>query len=351
MLRYYVSMLFVFCAAFAAIVGDAMHAGNLVVVPHDNEHRSRKDLFQKLLRKVGDGTSTCKALVDYAQMLGGTELQDASGPNSERNLHRWVGRQPWRSVLPSTYTFRLPVQQANKRWIRYRMHAALLPHEVVHSIYEFSFPLFEHLFTGGADNLLEWWRGAERGAGEWYADHPVMQQQPDPRMRFLFGHHGDDAGVHSTSQTLVVTWGSIAQKLPVLDSRILFTMIHVQETIKGNMKTMHEIYSVLQWSFEALSAGKFPASDHRGKLFSKTHHPERFKLAGKDLAGGMRGAWAEMRGDWKYLVEALRLTQYYSKNYIYATSVGHIRKSPASTTVIAGGTLTTGERSLTTPIG
>lgn len=40
--------------------------------------------------------------------------------------------------------------------------------------------------------------------------------------------------------------------------------------------------------------------------------PQRFKLRGKDLAGGHVGAYSETRGDWKYLVEMLFLAAHYA---------------------------------------
>ena len=88
-----------------------------------------------------------------------------------------------------------------------------------------------------------------------------------------------------------------------------FTMLKVADIVPND--TMETIYNVLRWSFQALADGEFPATDHLGQLFSKTHHPQRFKMVGKKLAGGMVGCWAELRGDWKWLKEALHLTHHY----------------------------------------
>jgi len=80
--------------------------------------------------------------------------------------------------------------------------------------------------------------------------------------------------------------------------------------------TLHEIYEVLRWSLEALARGRYPDRDHRGVLFSPGHHPERFKWANQEIAGGIKGAWSEMRGDWKYLREALHLQNHYGTNEV-----------------------------------
>ena len=74
---------------------------------------------------------------------------------------------------------------------------------------------------------------------------------------------------------------------------------------------MQTIYKVLKWSFEALASGYYPAADHDDVPFSLHHYPERFAMRGKQLAGGFVGCFSEMRGDWKYLKEALILREHY----------------------------------------
>ena len=62
-----------------------------------------------------------------------------------------------------------------------------------------------------------------------------------------------------------------------------------------------------------MAEGVFPDRDHEGQLFSLTYEPNRFRVRGQLLAGGLRGCWESMRGDWKYLKEALGLTQHYNR--------------------------------------
>ncbi len=65
--------------------------------------------------------------------------------------------------------------------------------------------------------------------------------------------------------------------------------------------------------------------DHRGKPFGPDHHPHRFKMAGKSLAGGHVGAYSETRGDWKYLMEMLFLSSYYGCSAICHLCRAHKR--------------------------
>ena len=75
---------------------------------------------------------------------------------------------------------------------------------------------------------------------------------------------------------------------------------------------MQVVYKILKWSFEALALGKYPYNDHDDVPFGHNHHPDRFAAsAGQCLADGFCGAFSEMRGDWKYLKEALGLKEHY----------------------------------------
>ena len=74
---------------------------------------------------------------------------------------------------------------------------------------------------------------------------------------------------------------------------------------------MPALYRVLVWSLNALASGLFPTHDHEGRKFDEGYYPLRAKVAGTPLAGGFRGVFSELRGDWKYQVESLCLTRSY----------------------------------------
>jgi hypothetical protein len=52
--------------------------------------------------------------------------------NAERDLQRWVSRQPWRRLLPGLYTFEMPKRR--RLVVAPATHWALLPHEVFASL-------------------------------------------------------------------------------------------------------------------------------------------------------------------------------------------------------------------------
>ena len=224
-----------------------------------------------------------------------------------------MNRQLWRQLLPALYEF--PIIVDNKAEFGTATdvcnHAACLPHEVFSSLYTAAPDLFRHLFTGEPGNLAQWWAEADECDPDWCRSHPTVTTQPDPEKRVPLGMHGDDAGMAGLESVLAITWGSIASdQRSTLDTRIAFSMVKTRE-IFGTV-TMDTLYGIFAWSFKALATGKFPYEDHEGTLFSLTHHPDRFARRGQYLAGGFVGCWAEMRGDWKFLKEALRLKNHYN---------------------------------------
>ena len=68
---------------------------------------------------------------------------------------------------------------------------------------------------------------------------------------------------------LVVTWGSVAQRGSTLDTRLLFSMIKVRQTVKD--VTLEQFYEVLKWSLECLADGHHPYKDHLGVPFSNDY--------------------------------------------------------------------------------
>ena len=73
-------------------------------------------------------------------------------------------------------------------------------------------------------------------------------------------------------------------------------------------------YQVYVWSLQWAGLGVYADRDHLGKLFSATHHPARWKVAGERICGEYVAAFSELRGDWKWQKEALHLREHYNVN-------------------------------------
>jgi hypothetical protein len=167
--------------------------------------------------------------------------------NYERDLHRWVRRQPWAALVPELYEFSLPVLGEGGIGAREVKHAALLPHELFASVHKAAPELFDYLF-GDSETLRAWWRKAENT--EWYATHPVAHAVPGAHPRVPVGLHGVDVGAFWIDKALVLTWGSVAVSLQTLDSRLLFCVVMMKHVLPD--VTVHTLQRVLVWSLKAL---------------------------------------------------------------------------------------------------
>lgn len=281
------------------------------------------DVLTVFLEKLGKGkmsvkdvAETAKAVHAYAGLHEIKELAATAGQKSEARLHEWLHKAPWRKTLPELYEFDLLKAQKGPEagTPKLARHAAILPHELFASLHAYGHPVFEGILTGGSENLQKWWAAEAENAARctWYDDHPARQGAP-PELLVPVGMHGDDAGVQGQESVTVLTWGSVAVEGPTLDSRLIFCMLKESEAVKPH--SLHKVLKVFTWSLTALAAGTFPIADEEGRAFGEDHHPARAAVAGKPLTSdGHRGCWAEMRGDWKFLHEALHTREFYGAN-------------------------------------
>ena len=272
-----------------------------------------KNAAHELIRMLGTGADVTPTL-DLAESIAAGRYQRALMEslgkiarknkytyNYERGLERWFRIQDFRVLTPDTYDF--PVIMFGKSMLALKRvtQSCLLPHEWFGALHAFP-DLFADLFTGGDANLRHF--GERSRDSDWYQKHPVIPSAP-LEMLIPLGLHGDDVGVYRKEKVLVMTWGPLAVGRHVLDTRLIFTGIFVKSMVPD--VTWDEIQRVLTWSFKCLAMGTYPAADHNGKPFAADHHPARAALANQVIAGGYLGVWGELRGDWKYLREALGL--------------------------------------------
>jgi hypothetical protein len=293
--------------------------------------RSFLPLLDELLEILEKGGNAAKVSRLCRAVEAGTtgapmdvlELANLSpGTSFERDLHRWAKKKAWSRFIPEIYEFSLPLAHGSGK------HHALLPHELFHSIWSEAPELFKYLFYGSDEELLQWWSDAASVPDNtWYQYHPVIQEVEASR-RIPFGIHGDDASMRGSESILVVSWGSVVRKMPTIESRLVFSMLKLRHILKDPQdSTMTEFYKVFVWSLQALSSGEFPSCDHNGVPFSNTYHPQRYAkyLSGEAIAGGWVGAFAEMRGDWKFLRESLHLQNHYGTDGVCHLCRAHKR--------------------------
>lgn len=280
---------------------------------------SADELELELLCLIGEGAGSISRLLRIAKAIARncqgvpphvSEIAGiAHGSHCERDLHRWVQKQPWRGLLPDVFQFPVRVTFDGLH-VDEASHACLLPHELFGSLYRNGRELWQHMFLGGHGDLAEFWEKSR--ASDWYQKHPVWEVAHDPMHAIPYGIYGDDAGVFQTEKILILLWGGVVEDHPTLISRLLFTAVPYSRVIPD--VTLPEIYKVWKWSLTWLGIGEYPPWDHNGRHFGPGFHPDRARMAGNRIAGDFVGVFSEMRGDWKYLREALKLKQHYGAN-------------------------------------
>jgi hypothetical protein len=329
---------------------------------------AKDELLGYMASEVGVGTMSVKSFgtlsTKISACLPGPPL--ATAGMRERDLHIWCMQQPWRAYLPDLYKFSMQkrVRGADSDIKTLEApHYAVLPHELFASITAHK-TLTEELLTGKDANLRQWWADAAECKGPWFeqlcksAPATVAALQAvsaagvacktaaaasgvhtaaaavgcttaaaaggtaaaaagahaASAMGFdrciPCGMHGDDAGGHGTDKVTVITWGSVAINNGTLDTRLVFSML--KESEAPGCTGLDRLMQVLAWSLNALSDGVYPSKDQDGKDFGCDHHPKRAALAGLPLSpeDRFRGVWAEFRGDWKFLKEAMHLKEF-----------------------------------------
>ncbi len=274
----------------------------------------------ELLHRIGRGTlgvadacnlaRSARADDSIAQVLSalGTRRED----HRERDLHTWAARQPWRRLLPGLYAFACTKCGQGERdgEIFPSEHFALLPHEQLACLADAGPDLLAHV-CGPREAWAECWRARAAAAAAARAEDDEDYAEPaDPAGCVPLGVHGDDAGVQVSEKITIVNFGAVTSPGPTWDSRILFTCVKGSDAERG-ANVLDEAYRVLAWSLRCVTAGTFPDRDHNGVAFGPAHHPARAAKAGQPL--GLYGKIVEVRGDWKFLREALRLRQHYGR--------------------------------------
>ncbi len=254
-------------------------------------------------------------------LLGLAQLGRGLKRHRERALRRWADDQNFRRLLPELYPFACTKWRSPRLGVQQATHWCLLPHEVLAALGETACTEFLDHVLGSPKSWSDFWRGLAGGAAG--AGSSVLTTTPAPLGAaaesegpgpFLipFGIHGDDAGVHAGEKVTILTWGSLTSKGPALDSRIVFTMLKASEG-SGAANVEAEVYRVLAWSFRALDIGARPDTDRHGVPWPPGS--QRQAVAGQPL-WIRRGRpvcmrFSELRGDWKFLKEALHLQEHY----------------------------------------
>ncbi len=277
-------------------------------------------MAEEMLLAIGEGrlsvASAARIAAARCREPGADEAAQAlaacSGKMGERKLHNWVARQPWRKLMPEPYTFEAPMLVRGQQ-VTGQM-ACLLPHEVMHSLAAAP-AVFAEIFGDSAELEQFWGKIAAcpdtprgRAHAEWLHRHPAVPAAP-PARRVPIGIHGDMGEMRGAEKVLVLSWGGLARKGSTLDTRLLFCVLKGSECVPDWYHTWFAAFEVWRWSLQVMTSGVHPAVDHAGRPFVDEH---RRTKAHQPIQGGFVGAWAELRGDWEFLRDALLLPHHFN---------------------------------------
>ena len=124
--------------------------------------------------------------------------------------------------------------------------------------------------------------------------HPTCPEDVDANTLAL-GIHGDGAAISNTQGLFTISWNSLHPKgVQTQENRNIYACIRKSQIVPG---TLEKIFDRLAWSLNAISEGKLPERDWKGKPL---------KNAGRILAKGWKGKLIQVRGDWEFYCQALQ---------------------------------------------
>ena len=156
------------------------------------------------------------------------------------------------------------------------------------------------------NHVSEFWQKLQHT--EWVQTHPAMQDPHLMEVTIPLGFHGDGGAISKHESMIALTWSSVLAKGDPMTCRLMITCIPSAWALD---ETLDEAMKVIAWSFGALLDGYFPFTDHLGRPWEDTS--PRKAIAGRLLANGFRGAWAESRGDWDWHVKCYKLNNWCTK--------------------------------------
>ena len=139
-----------------------------------------------------------------------------------------------------------------------------------------------------------------------------MLPSQEARQRFLpLCLHGDAGAFQKNDSIHVISVRSLLSRQNVATAQLLLLALPKGAISKcpgdPSSSTMHHVWSVIKWSFEAAYFNKFPETDHMGKAWPQ--YSWRPKMAGQPLnSDGHSALLFAIQGDAEYLQNEYGLT-------------------------------------------
>jgi hypothetical protein len=209
--------------------------------------------------------------------LGKLGRDKVHAQNAHRDLSRAVG---W------------PVTAPELTWIDLggaRSHPVICPTSLWEKLWDSDQRRFEETIIGDRNDISQLWNGMVGTPVYEHSKHVI-----DHAKSIALGLHGDGAPTHKCDGLFTIAWNSLTGRGPTRQTRYIFAVIKKSDIEEG---TLTRLWDYLAWAMNALSHGRFPERDHRGR-----RHPRHGELICK---GAFRGICIQLRGDWEFYCQAL----------------------------------------------
>lgn len=236
------------------------------------------------------------------------------------NAHRGLSRQLALGnldshVATSTYVdFPLWDEKARPAKNICMKHPIMCPHDLLHSMYTSSRPMFDAFILG--DGSLEDFWSHVLAADPRFTGRPA-KRLPSKGALIPLRLHGDGVPIGRAlkrSMDVISVSSMTGRQGATWDTKFFrFGCVNAAKNSSSNPDddTMLVAWKILLWSFAALLKGKFPYVDWDGKPFSDRHYPHAAANAGHDICGGFRFALWQVSADLDYLCNYLQLRHFW----------------------------------------
>ena len=176
-------------------------------------------------------------------------------------------------------------------------HPFLMPHKFVQQLFAHRRDVLRSRITGGDGALEMFWTGLQHS--KFVSEHQYLPRSLWPQV-FPIGMHGDGGPFSKQDSLFSISWNSLSTVGPTLQSRFLFTTVRKSDMVADSLDHLLKIFS---WSCNVLLSGQTPHSD-----WNNNPQPG----GGLELAGGLRGAICQVRGDWEFYCQLFGFGQWNS---------------------------------------
>ena len=232
--------------------------------------------------------------------------------NAERDFHRAFLQPTMDSIgfQLCPWNVDIPLVKEDGRGVQSQQVEFLAPHETFAALYGQGEHMFEKMVLGrGMQCLDEFWAGVLEARVPWALQHPALQ---DPHQRCFavpIFIHADEAEVYNSESMYVFSWSSLAHGNPLCTKHLIGCIRSKRMVIRGKQNTtLQAVFRFIAWSLNQMVLGVWPGvvPDWLGQQLT----PRRLALAGQRLAGKLSGAFAGVKGDQHFFVDAFRFKRH-----------------------------------------